>query len=382
MPQIISTNKHARVVDKKLVSSGKIADEGIGYYEDQHIRNTQEDALFWTTLTKEQLTSENRLLTPEEIAHRLWTSYKVLDKTLDTRTEAGTTASTTVYDGKGHLITATLADAAAFAVVYDLQGMALGVVRLNSVTHKPSDPAEEERIYSTGGYVDSSSGIPRVVGDLAVSRAIGDREYRKFGVCAEPTIDITSTDEIASKLRIPKENIGKIQVISTCDGFTDGARDQSKKGQEDYLLSVLKKIEHPGVLNEAVLAKRLVDAAKKDGSQDNISVAIQSITKDTSAFLLGVYDGHGGDTASIHVAENIGGVFANLCALSRADYAEHEFSINKNRDLYNRDNLTPLSKIVKKLIYLTEEYQRDLDSSNPLKGTINPILTRLLELWI
>jgi len=117
--------------------SGQDTTHHFGYYEASNLkyRPSQEDALAWHILSQKELTAEGatKPLTPKEIGHRLWTSYQLLEKP-DYR--GGTTAATTVYDGRGNLITAILADAAAFAVIYDKKGDALGVVRLNKTTHK------------------------------------------------------------------------------------------------------------------------------------------------------------------------------------------------------------------------------------------------------
>ncbi|KAG7391656.1 Protein phosphatase 2C-like domain-containing protein 1 [Phytophthora pseudosyringae] len=60
-----------------------------------------------------------------------------------------------------------------------------GVVPL-SMDHWPNDPGERSRIESSGGFV-NFSGLWRVVGQLAVSRSLGDRHLRKF-VTAEPSV--------------------------------------------------------------------------------------------------------------------------------------------------------------------------------------------------
>ena len=86
---------------------------GFGYYNARGDRDHMEDSLAWQTLS-------NSELSPEEIDYRLWTSYQLLDQEiLAEGLESGCTASTTVYDGRGHFITATIADAACFAIVYD-----------------------------------------------------------------------------------------------------------------------------------------------------------------------------------------------------------------------------------------------------------------------
>jgi serine/threonine protein phosphatase PrpC len=46
--------------------------------------------------------------------------------------------------------------------------------------HKPNDPDEERRINAKGGYVATIAGVPRVIGELAVSRSIGDTRYAPY----------------------------------------------------------------------------------------------------------------------------------------------------------------------------------------------------------
>lgn len=387
MPTLIS------IPSEKENTSGANLKHQFGYYEttNSFYREDQEDALTWQTLTLKEITpkGESFPLSPNEIGHRLWTSYQVMDQE---PFNAGTTASTTVYDGKGNLITATLADAAAFAVIYDIKGEAVGVVRLNSTTHKPGDDTERIRIEAAGGVVIYWSGVPRVNGELAVSRAIGDRMLKKYPdseltmVCSEATIDITNVDQIVKQLNIKPEAIGKIQIISSCDGFTDAAENQTKEGHEQYLLKTLKKIKSAGTKSEAELSQLLVDAAKKDGSMDNISVAIQSITSKTPAILFGVYDGHGGTEASVYVAQNIGKEFTRQCTLSRQAYAQQDLSVNKKEEVYKRDNPISFavvedensreySVIVTQLRKLTEEYKKTVtEQTNPVLDELNKIL--------
>uniref|UniRef100_H3GCR3 Protein kinase domain-containing protein n=1 Tax=Phytophthora ramorum TaxID=164328 RepID=H3GCR3_PHYRM len=63
--------------------------------------------------------------------------------------------------------------------------VAANVVPL-SMDHWPNDPNERSRIESSGGFV-NFSGLWRVVGQLAVSRSLGDRHLRKY-VTAEPSV--------------------------------------------------------------------------------------------------------------------------------------------------------------------------------------------------
>ena len=318
-------------------ASDYVAEYRFGYYETTNFpfREEQEDALAWHVLTQEQLTPTDSSvpLTPIEIGHRLWTSYQLLE---NTSLAGGTTASTTVYDGKGNLITATLADAVTFAAVYDKEGDVLGVVRLNSVTHKPTNPEELVRIQLSGGMVYYG----RVNGSLAVSRAIGDNNLKNSGVCSEAHIDITDTNTIIQNMNIRPEDVKTIHIITTCDGFTDGAgaNYQSKTDHEEYLLAVLKTIETPGKLREDKLCAQLVKKAIIDKTHDNVSIAIQTMTTETPAFLLGLYDGHGGKLMACHAANNICRIFNEQCALPVHDYAKQPLSVHMKRAEYKRDN--------------------------------------------
>lgn len=319
--------------DFSIDVSQYVEDYHFGYFEAINSRPTQEDALSWQILYPQDLTPSGALmqLGPKAMGHRLWTSYQLLDQR---KHKGGTTASTTVYDGKGNLITATLADAAAFAALHDKSGNVLGVIRLNSKTHKPYDPIEKQRITAAGGKVFND----RLNGILAVSRAIGDHQFK--GICSEPTIDIITLEKLADKLHFSYEDIGKFQIISTCDGFTDGAEGDTKEDQEHYLLEILKTTAAKDAKTEEELARVLATEAMMAGSEDNISVAIQSMTKESSAFLLGVFDGHNGSEVSEDAAKNIGLIFIQQCRLTPENYAKQKFSFNKREATYKRDNFS------------------------------------------
>lgn len=276
-----------------------------GYYETiGNYRPTQEDALIRHLLAPTDLFPKEAKvsLPPKEIAEHLKSCYLQLDKGFMQQypnANDGTTAITTVYDHQGNLITALLGDAAAFAVAYDEKGKIAKLFRLNAKTHKPDNVEEKTRIEACGGFVSQS----RVNGNLAISRAIGDSYLKSSGVTSEASIDTVRMIGHA-----------KIHIILTCDGFTDAAgHQQDKEAHEAYLLKGIEKFNSTGSTPEKDLAEALAKTAIADGSTDNVSVAIQTITHDTPPFLLGVYDGHGGARASTFVAREMGGLFKKLC---------------------------------------------------------------------
>lgn len=92
--------------DNGLDVCERVEGHGFGLYETIGARQSQEDAAFACWYTKDHFNP----LTPQEIGRRLWTSYHLLNQLGQKQFYSGTTASTTVYDGRGTLITATLAD--------------------------------------------------------------------------------------------------------------------------------------------------------------------------------------------------------------------------------------------------------------------------------
>ncbi len=81
-------------------------------------------------------------------------------------------------------------------------------------------------------------------------------------------------------------------------------------------------------LTESMLAEKLAKQAIVDGSYDNVSVAVQTITPgQKKPTVQGIYDGHGGKRAAHYAAKNMFSVFQKQCRLSHAAYAAEAKSI-------------------------------------------------------
>lgn len=131
--------------------------------------------------------------------------------------------------------------------------------------HKPNDPQEQERIENLGGKVvwcgDTDKfgepileqGIYRVNGNLALSRAIGDRSERPH-VTADPEI-ITAKVEADDQF-----------ILLASDGLWDV---MSSSGAVEYVLSLLED----GHRQDKV-ATLMVEEALRRGTYDNITVVI------------------------------------------------------------------------------------------------------------
>lgn len=130
--------------------------------------------------------------------------------------------------------------------------------------HKPDHPDEIARIERTGGTVELVQGVPRVNGDLAVSRAFGDEQHKRTGpslaeqpVSADPEFTNVCCDSTDF-------------VMLVCDGISEGsfpnrevvklAADELRRGGDR---------PDPGAAATAVC-----NMALEKGSMDNLSCMI------------------------------------------------------------------------------------------------------------
>lgn len=188
-----------------------------------------------------------RLLTDQIIA----VDKQVVEKCKGRTDMSGTTAVIAVLDGE-LLIIGNVGDSR--AVMGDLKGSTIPL----SFDHKPNQLKERRRIKEAGGFI-TFTGVWRVAGILATSRALGDfplKEPRKL-ITAEP-------DVLTFSLRDHKAHF----VILATDGLWDVLTN------EEAVAFVRDHIHEPDYG-----AKSLALHAYYRGSQDNITVAILNIDK-------------------------------------------------------------------------------------------------------
>lgn len=349
-----------------------------GFAELKGMRPTQEDALVWQTLDFSE-----SLLSPIDIAYRLWTTYLILDDALSKTNYAknqGCTACTTVYDGNGQIIVANLADSVSFIVFYDKQGLPMAAKRLNSVLHKPEDDSERQRIEVLGGFIQDE----RVAGVLAITRSFGDfslnflesskNQYKM--VSAAPKLEIYAIKDIISEMQL--ESVDTIHIINTCDGFTEPTDSDNASVHEHYLLEQLLKIalhKPPAKVEPLVLAKQLAECAYIDGSEDNISIAVQVLVEN-QAFVMGLYDGHGGPSVSTYVAKNFLKQLNKQLFKENFFYAKQVFSVYALNEFFNQDNShIPTVSVVDRMHPLIREQfsQEPLSSQHQAILRLNPV---------
>ncbi|XP_034040711.1 protein phosphatase 1B isoform X2 [Thalassophryne amazonica] len=132
-------------------------------------------------------------------------------------------------------------------------------VCFSTLDHKPCNPREKERIQNAGGSVM----IQRVNGSLAVSRALGDYDYK----CVDgkgPTEQLVSPEpEVCEMVRAPEQDQF---VILACDGIWD------VMSNEELCEFVRSRLEVSDDLER--VCNEVVDTCLHKGSRDNMSVVL------------------------------------------------------------------------------------------------------------
>uniref|UniRef100_A0A6A7FSB8 Protein phosphatase 1L-like n=2 Tax=Hirondellea gigas TaxID=1518452 RepID=A0A6A7FSB8_9CRUS len=164
---------------------------------------------------------------------------------------SGSTAVVAVLDGE-LLVVGNVGDSR--AVMADDRGRAIPL----SFDHKPNQLKERRRIKEAGGFI-TFTGVWRVAGILATSRALGDfpLKHPRPLVTAEPDILTFSLNDHKAQF-----------VILATDGLWDVL------SNEDAVSYVRARLHEPDFG-----AKSVAQYAYALGSQDNITVAIINFTK-------------------------------------------------------------------------------------------------------
>jgi len=152
-----------------------------------------------------------------------------------------------------------------FANCGDSRGMLVrnNAVFFTTLDHKPVNPLEKERIQNAGGTVM----IQRVNGSLAVSRALGDYEYKQVegkGPCEQ----LVSPEPEVSEMERHRE--GDQFLVLACDGVWDV---MSNEELAEYIHSRMRLTSD---LSE--ICNQVVDTCLYKGSRDNMSIIILGLS--------------------------------------------------------------------------------------------------------
>jgi len=134
-----------------------------------------------------------------------------------------------------------------------------GAPALATQDHKPSNEIEKERIQNAGGSVM----IQRVNGSLAVSRALGDFEYKNVEG-KTPTEQLVSPEP---EFYIKERNMDKDEfLVLACDGVWDV---MSNEDICDFISARMKVND-----NLETICNEVIDTCLYKGSRDNMSIII------------------------------------------------------------------------------------------------------------
>eukprot|EP00929_Paragymnodinium_shiwhaense_P098494 TRINITY_DN5996_c1_g2_i1.p1 TRINITY_DN5996_c1_g2~~TRINITY_DN5996_c1_g2_i1.p1 ORF type:complete len:726 (-),score=131.64 TRINITY_DN5996_c1_g2_i1:93-2270(-) len=193
---------------------------------------------------------------------------------LDTGQESGATATMCVVQrpaasgGKFKLRVANIGDSRvllgrADGTIVDGGGTDQGL----TTDHKPNNPTERQRIYRCGGHVEiATGGVPRVNGELALSRAFGDANHKKTGGPGPEDRPVTANPEFGT---FECDEADFLALV--CDGVSEG--DFSNAQVVQFIAERLREGVDPGDVARAVCHK-----AVEANSKDNITCMLVLFT--------------------------------------------------------------------------------------------------------
>ncbi|KAI8644576.1 phosphatase 2C-like domain-containing protein [Parasitella parasitica] len=138
-----------------------------------------------------------------------------------------------------------------------------------SEDHKPGNPKETERIEKAGGHVE----FGRVNGNLALSRALGDFDFKKAKVPAEEQA-VTADPDITVRTITDKDEF----MVLACDGIWDCL------SNEQVAAYVRKHVANNVSLEE--ICEKLMDSCLADSTSTG-GVGCDNMTVEIVAFLNG-----------------------------------------------------------------------------------------------
>jgi len=146
-----------------------------------------------------------------------------------------------------------------------------------SFDHKPASDIEKTRIEAAGGYLEESAGGARVNGNLNLSRAIGDLEYKKNKDLGPEAQIICSTPDFLYKELVPEDEF----VILACDGIWDVMTNQEAC---DFVRPRLLENMDLGQIAKELLDKCITpDPRTTDGlGTDNMTVLVVKLLDSSS----------------------------------------------------------------------------------------------------
>jgi protein phosphatase 1L len=220
-------------ISEKKMSLFGIFDGHGGYDVVQYIKNRLPEII------KTNITKNNNY---DSIENNLTSSFHKIDEELKFYDSEHTGSTATILLFQDNIVyCANVGDSTAF-IVYD------NFIKKISIDHKCTDPKEEERILLSGGKITKN----RVMGQLVLSRCLGDLYCKKYGVSNIPDISVNKLE-------------GNVKyVVVASDGVWDVVK-------ENELLQLSKNRK-----NAEGFCKDLVKLAIDKDTKDNVSCIVIS----------------------------------------------------------------------------------------------------------
>jgi len=133
-----------------------------------------------------------------------------------------------------------------------------GAVHFGSKDHKPTEVEERTRVENAGGFIE----MGRVCGNLAVSRALGDFQYKDKPDLPPKDQKITC----AADMTVIERSVEDDFLILCCDGIYDVMTNEQVM---EFVINHLK-----GGFKPPEICERLCDHCLMKNSKDNMSVVL------------------------------------------------------------------------------------------------------------
>ncbi len=141
-----------------------------------------------------------------------------------------------------------------------------GYTKQLSIDHKPTTPAEKERIEAAGGQVHRG----RIDGELGVSRAFGDFSFKDRDKDKEHALQRVT---VVPDIIVHKRSSVDEYMIIACDGLWDVVT------SSEAVATLREMLLNDGDCTLQTLTERMLDFALTRGSMDNISCAMVKFYK-------------------------------------------------------------------------------------------------------
>lgn len=213
-----------------------------------------------------------------------------------------------------------------------------GVAKALSFDHKPTNEGERARIFAAGGFVEAG----RVNGNLALSRAIGDFDYKRRADLPPEEQIVTVFPDVMQHTFSPDDEF----VVLACDGIWDCMHSQEVV---EFVRRGIVERQDLDYICENIMENCLAPASDMSGlGCDNMTIMIV-------ALLNGKTQEEWYDMIAERVAKGEGPVAPPESAEAKAHMEPPEVTRGPVIDLSQRDSMLSLQELLGQAATITDE---------------------------